>query len=316
MNETTATSVNDLINGYSISASMLAYAMEFIIAQDKFRYYSLVGQPSAVQQVARLTSNYTVDDNGATVDAEFDAAEGTQLSITQLSTDNVQFTVSEYGVAHALSDIIYEDSILGTSFMSKAVMNASHILALAVEQASLSLLSSLSNSYGTTNTDLTLAVAMAGADGCRTRGTLAPDGLVYTFDNKAWTDLKTAATATSTSVLTYGASGEQIVGISRDASNGLGANRRVGTLYGHPVFETGLTPTANSAVDVVSGVWTPSTPANDDHATFAYVEKRPFRMEVERDGRLRADIVTFTRRCAVGEATDFSGSKFISNAAA
>lgn len=315
MNETTATSVTDLINSVAISNTMLAYAMEFIIAHDKFRYYSLAGQSSAVQQVARVTSNYTVDDNGATVDTEFDASEGTQLSITQLNTENVQFTVSEYGVAHAISDRIYEDSVLGSAFMSVAVMNASHILALAVEQASLSLLSSLSTSYGTTNTDLTLAVAMSAADGVRTRGTLAPDGLVWTLDNKAWADLKTAAVATSTSVLTYGASGEQIVGVGRDASNGLGASRRVGTLYGHPVFETGLTPTANVAVDVVSGVWTPSSPANDEHATFAYVEKRPFRMEVERDGRLRSDIVTFTRRCAVGEATDFSGSKIISNAA-
>ena len=313
-NETLAAQVTDLINSASISQTMLAHAMEFIIAHDKFRYYSLVGVKSPVQQVARLTSNYTVDDNGATVDAEFDAAEGTALSITQLNTENVQFTVSEYGVAHAISDIIYEDSILGTQFMSVAVMNASHILALAVEQAALSLLSSLSVSYGTSNADLTLAVAMAGLDGIRTRGTLA-QGSVYTFDNKAWADLKTAAAAIGSSALSYGGTGEQILGMSRDANNGLGADRRVGTLYGQPVHETGLTPTATGGVDVVSGVWTPSSPVNDEHATFAYVEKRPFRMEIERDGQLRADVVTFTRRCAVGEATDFSGSKFISNAA-
>ena len=178
----------------------------------------------------------------------------------------------------------------------------------------MSLLSSLSASYGTTNTDLTLAVALSGLDGIRTRGTLA-DSSIYTLDNKAWADLKTAAAAIGSSQLSYGASGEQIVGVSRDGSNGLGANRMVGRLYGAPVFETGLTPTANSAVDVVSGVWTPSSPVNDEHATFAYVEKRPFRMEIERDAKLRADVAVFTRRCAVGEATDFSGSLIISNAA-
>ena len=200
--ETTTTSVNDLVNSAVISQTMLAHAMEFIIAHDKFRQMSLVGQAGNVAQVAKLDANYTVDDNGATLDSEFDTSEATPLSTTQLTTSNVQFTVSEYGVSYTITDNVYEDSILGTTFLSKGVAEASHTLALAVEQAALSLQSSLSNSYGTTNTDLTLAVAMSAADGIRTRGTLA-DGLVYTFDNKAWTDLKTAATAASTSVLTY-----------------------------------------------------------------------------------------------------------------
>ena len=313
--ETTTTAVNDLVNTAVISQTMLAHAMEFIVAQDKFRYFSLVGAAGAVAQVPRLDANYTVNDNGATLDAEFDATEGSSLGNTQLTTSNVQFTVSEYGVSYTITDNVYEDSILGTTFMSKGVAAASHTLALAVEQASCALFSSLSNSYGTTNTDLTIAVAMAAADGIRTRGTLAPDGLVYVLDNKAWADVKTASIAASTSVLTYAQAGAQILGISRSAGGGLGADRRVADFYGAAVFETGITPTANSAVDVVSACFTPSTPANDDHATFAYVEKRPFRMEIERDAKLRADVAVFTRRCAVGEATDFSGSLIISNAA-
>ncbi len=313
--ETTTTAVNDLVNTAVISQTMLAHAMEFIVAQDKFRYYSLVGQAGAVAQVARMDANYTVDDNGATLDAEFDATEGSSLGSTQLTTSSVQFTVTEYGVSYTITDNVYEDSILGTTFLSKGVAAASHTLALAVEQASCALFSSLSSSYGTTNTDLTLAVGMAAADGIRTRGTLAPDGLVYVFDNVAWANLKTAATATNAAALVYAQAGAQIVGMERSESHGLGADRMVGRLYGHRAYETGITPTANVAVDVVSSCFTPSTPANDDHATFAYAEKRPFRMEIERDARLRADVAVFTRRCAVGEATDFSGSLIISNAA-
>lgn len=313
--ETTTTAVNDLVNTAVISQTMLAHAMEFIVAQDKFRYFSLMGQAGAVAQVPRLDANYTVDDNGATLDAEFDATEGSSLGNTQLTTSNVQFTVTEYGVSYTITDNVYEDSILGTTFLSKGVAAASHTLALAVEQASCALFSSLSSSYGTTNTDLTIAVAMAAADGVRTRGTLAPDGLVYVLDNKAWADMKTAGTALSTSMLSYAQAGAQILGMQRSANGGLGADRRVADFYGAAVYETGITPTANAAVDVVSACFTPSTPANDDHATFAYVEKRPFRMEIERDARLRADVAVFTRRCAVGEATDFSGSLIISNAA-
>lgn len=313
--ETTATSVNDIVNSAVISTSMMRAASEFVIAHDKFRYFNGVGMKGNVLQVPKIDGLYTVDDNGATLDTEFDGTEGSPLGLTQVTTSSVSLTCSEYAVSHAISDVIYEDSILGTQFMSMVVMNGAQVLALAVEQAALSLLSGLSNSVGTTNTDLTVAAAMLAADGIRTRGTLA-DSSVYTFDNKAWSDLKTAAIAASTSLLTYGASAEQIVGVSRDASNGLSAARRVGTFYGIPCYETGLTPTANATVDVLSGCWTPSSPVNDEHATFSYVEKRPFRVEIERDALLRSDIVVLSRRCAVGESCDFSGTKIVSNAAA
>jgi len=313
-NETTTTTLNDFVNGYVISSALLGYAMEFIVAHPMFRYFSLVGQPSNVLQVPRLTADFSVNDNGASVDTEFDATEGTALSNTALDAENVQFTVSEYGLVRTITDNVAEDSVLGSQFMSLIVMDAAQTLGMAVEQAACSLFSSLSNSYGSTTVAATLANAIAMADGIRTRGYHAPDGLAYVFDNKAWSDLKTAALATSTSVLTYGETGQQILGMSRDPSNGLGADRRVGTLYGIPAFETGITPTANAAADVVSACFVPSSPGNDAHATFAYVEKRPFRIEVERDSKLRADIVVFTRRCAVGEAADGSGSRLISAA--
>lgn len=312
-NETTTTTLNDTVQGYVISSAMMGYAMEYIVAHSKFRLWSLVGQPSNVLQIPRFTADYTVDDNGATLDGEFDASEGTPISNTAVDTENVQLTVSEYGFASTITDNVYEDSVLGTAFMSQVVMLASQYLALAVEQASCALFSGLSNSVGSTGVDLTIAQAMAAADGIRTRGSFAPDGLVYVFDNQQWSDLKTAAIATSTSLLTYGATGEQFVGASRDASNGLGADRRVGTFYGIPAHETGITPTANSAADVVGACFTPSSPGNDSHATFSYVEKRPFRMEVERDAALRADVAVFTRRCAVGESADFSGTKIVTD---
>ena len=312
-NETTTTTLNDLVNGYVISSTMLAYAMEYIVAHDKFRYWSLMGQNSNVLQVARITKDYTVGDNGATLDTEFDASEGTALSNTQLDTENVQFTVSEYGVVRSITDNVYEDSIMGPQFLSIVVQDASHLLALAVEQAACALFGSLSNTQGSTGSDATIAQAIASADGIRTRGTNAPDGLMFVLDSEQWSNLKTAAIATSTSVVTYGQSAEQILGMSRNPGQ-YNATRMVGTIYGIPVYETGITPTANAAADVVGACFTPSTPANDPHATFSYVEKRPFRLEVERDALLRADVAVFTRRCAVGESADFSGTALITDA--
>ena len=311
--ETTTTTLNDLVNGYVISPSMLSYAMEYIVATDKFRYYSLIGQNANVLQVARFALDYTVNDNGASLDNEFDGTEGTALSLTALDTDQVQFTCSEFAVARAITDNVYEDSIMGASLISMVMQDAAHLLSMAVEAAGCALFGSLSNVSGSSGSDATIAQAIACADGIRTRGTNAPDGVVFTLDNVQWSDLKTAAVATSTSVVTYGQSAEQILGLSRNP-NQYSAARMVGTIYGIPVYETGVTATANAGADVAGACWTPSSPGNDPHATFAYVDKRPFRMEIERDALLRSDVAVFSRRCAVGEASDFSGGALVTDA--
>jgi hypothetical protein len=311
-NETTTTTLNDLVNGYVISSTMLAYAQDYIVAHDKFRYWSLMGQNSNVLQVARITADFTVDNNGTSFDTEFDATEGTALSNTALDTENVQFTVSEYGVVRSITDNVYEDSIMGPSFLSIVVQDATHLLAMAVEQAATALFASLSNTVGSTGVDPTIANFITAADGIRTRGTNAPDGVVAVLDNQTWSDLKTAAIATSTSVVTYGASALQIAGLS--ATHSYDMRRMVGTIYGIPVFESTVTPTANAGADVVSAIFTPTGPGTDPHATFSYVEKRPFRLEVERDALARADVAVFTRRCAVGESADFSGTALIVDA--
>ena len=86
-------------------------------------------------------------------------------------------------------------------------------------------------------------------------------------------------------------------------------------VYGVPVDKSGLCPTANTAADVVGCVYIPSAPGNDPHATFAYVEKRPFRVETLRvpDLGTGGEMIVFTRRCAVGKAAN-SGTKIVTDA--
>ena len=169
-NETTTTTLNDVVYSYVIEPTFLDYAHDWIVATPFFRRFSLVGKPSNVLQVPRLATNMgTVGDGGGGVDAEFDATEGTDLSTnTALSTDNVQFTAAEYGLVHKITDNVREDSILGGD-MSMYISNAARILTTAVEDSALALPAGLSNSVGSSGVDLTIAegsfFAMLGPSG-------------------------------------------------------------------------------------------------------------------------------------------------------
>ena len=49
-------------------------------------------------------------------------------------------------------------------------------------------------------------------------------------------------------------------------------------------------------------------------ATFGHCTKRAFRLETQRDASLRADELIFTTRIGVGEITDLSGTKIVTDA--
>lgn len=312
--ETTTTSLNDVVYSYVIEPTFLDYAYDWTVATPFFRRFSLVGKPSNVLQVPRLASNMgTVGDNGSGVDTEFDAAEGTDLSTnTQLATDNVQFTAAEYGLVHKITDNVREDSILGSD-VSMYISNAARILTTAVESSGVALFSGLSNSVGVSGSDLTIAQAVAAADGIRERGCRAPNGVTYVLDDQQYNDLRDACIATGSSWAVFPAASDRLLDIQKDPINGLG-NGRVMSFRGFDVYATGLTITANTAADVVGACFTHTGPGNDPMATFAIVDKRPFRVETERDATLRADEMVFTTRVAVGEAFDTSGTKIVTDA--
>jgi hypothetical protein len=312
--ETTTTTLNDVVYGYIIEPTFLDYAHDWVVATPFFRRYSLIGKPSNVLQVPRFATDMgTVGDGGGGVDGEFDATEGTDLSTnTTQDTDNVQFTVAEYGLVRKVTDNVKEDSILGSD-MSMYISDAARILTTAVEDSACALFASLSNSVGVTTSDLTIAQAVSAADGIRERGCRAPNGVTYVLDDQQYNDLRDACIATDTSWASFPQVASTLLDVQKDPINGLG-NGRVMSFRGFDVYATGLTDTANTGADVVGACFTHTGPGNDAFATFAIVDKRPFRIETERDATLRADELVFTTRVAVGEATDASGTKILSDA--
>ena len=78
-NETTTTTANDIVQVAVIIPVLLGYAFEKSIVTPHARYFSLVGKPGNVAQVPRITPDMSVNDNGASVDGEFAATEGTAV---------------------------------------------------------------------------------------------------------------------------------------------------------------------------------------------------------------------------------------------
>lgn len=312
-NETTATTANDIIYAAVIEPTFLDYAHDFTVATDKFRRFSLVNKPSNVLQLPRITSDMTVNDNGASTDGEFDATEGTALSNTAVDTENVQCTVGEYGFQTTVTDNVSEDSIMGPDFASMIVMHAARILTTAVETDAVGLFPSASNSVGSSGVNITIAQAVAMVDGIRTRGCHAPNGVVFVLDDVTWADIRDILISIGTSWAAYPDANAKLLGVSGDSVGGL-ADGRVGQFLNFPVYSSGLTPTANSAADVVSAAFVHSTPANDGMAAYGYVEKRPFRIESMRVPGQRGLQVVFTRRCAVGEIQDAAVTKAVTDA--
>ena len=312
--ESTTTSLNDGVYSAIIEKLYLGAAMDWVVAQQFYRRFSLIGQNSNAMDIARLDSIMgTVGDNASGVDTEFDATAATDLSNTQRTTSKVTGTCSEYAFMSTLVDDVTEDAINGVDLINRITADSARVLMTAFEADCVALCSSLANDAGTTKTNPTIAVMLAAQVGIRKRGYPAPDGVVQIWDDQACDDIEAALIATSTSMASYATATDKLLGVDRTANNGMG-NGHVFSFRGYPVFASGLMPTLNSAEDVGAMTFVPSSPQNDQFATFGQIDKRPFRIELQRDASLRATELVFSQRKACFEMTDGSGTLITSDA--
>ena len=314
-NETTTTTLNDIVYSAVIEPSFLGYAMDWIVAQQFARRFSLVGKPSNALDIPRIASDMgTVGDGGTSVDLEFDGAQGTDLSANvALDTDKVTVSAAEYAFKRTITDNVMEDSVAGIDLLDVVLSDGAQILMTAFEDDMCALFASLSNTVGSTGVDLTVAQMLAAQVGIRKRGARAVDGVIYVMDEQQVDDLEAAMIAVAANQASYVFAADKLLGVDRTVNNGMG-NGHVMNFRGYPVYSTGLTDTANAGADVVGACFTPTTPGNDKYATYGWVDKRPFRVETERDASLRADEVVFSMRRGVAEITDFSGTAIITDA--
>jgi hypothetical protein len=314
-NETTTTTLDDLTHTSLIQPYLIAALSE---QAGLFRYakeFDLTGQSTKTASIPSETSWWgSANDRGAGVDTEFNATEATDLSNTAVSTGAVTISAAEYGVAIEVTDNVGEDSIDGLDMLQVIRSRMLHVLQLAMEDDFLALLASLSQTVGTSGSDLSIAQLLAAQTGIRTRGANA-ETVVYILDNQQAFDVESAFIATNAAAAVFALAADRILNYQPSADHGL-SMRMISTFRGFPVWTSGLTDTANANADVVGACFVPSTSYNDaqGHTTFGSVWKRLPRFETQRFAKARATDLVMTTRWGCGEMLDGSGTAIITDA--
>ena len=311
--ETTTTSANDIVQTYIWEAAFFDYAFDWAIAQQFCRLFSGVGRPSNAIYIPILDSILGTVGTQTSYDTEFNGTEGTDLSNTQRTTSYVTGSASEVALMQTITDQLGEDEIPGWDMMGRMIQDAARVITLVREDDLCALYGSLTNSQGTSGSTLTIAQALASQVGIRQRGWRAPDGVVYHLHDAQADDLEAAIIASATSAATYATACDRLLNIDRTVNNGMG-NGHVMNFRGYPVYASGVPDVNGSAADRVGACFVPSSPGNDQCATFSKFIKRPFRLELQRDASLRATEIVASERAGFFESCDGSGTKIVTDA--
>lgn len=309
---TTTTTLNDFIAGDAVSMTALDYARPAtVLTPLALRIPAAKG--SLVTTIPRFHAPVAANDHATSSDTEFDGTEANDLSKTAISSDSVQATLAEWAHYTTLSDLIQETSPFGTELLSQIIAVQAGAVQAGVEADMLVKQSGLTASVGTTTAPLTIAQALAAADGPRDRGFGAPEGLAYSLGINQAKNLRDACVAAGASSAIYDGTATELLGVRAasdvEASGGLRFffNR-------HPVYVSGIGPSANAGDDEVGSCFIPGRGNQAGQATFTFVfHPRTMRTEVMRDAEGRADKVVMSHVGAVARSSDDSGTKIVTD---
>lgn len=315
-NESTTSTLDDITNTSIVGNFLLAALSErpglYMLAKE-FDLTSNHASPAL--KIATETAWWgSANDDGAGVDTEFDATQGTDLSNTQVSTGGITVTPGEYGVVLELTDNIGEDSVSAIDIFGWLESRMLHVIGLAITDDFCGNFASLSNNVGSSGVDLTIAQLIAAKQGVRTRTGGNYDAVVGVLDTAQVADVESAVLVTNAAAAVYALSADRLIGYSPVFDNT--PTRQVMTFNGSPIFSTGLTDTANAGADVVGAVFCPSTAYNDASGatTYAFAWKRMPRLETDRIPIGRSTALVMTARAASAEMQDGSGSSVTTDA--
>src|SRR6187551_3359572 len=127
-NETTLTTLTELVHAEWINPFILSYAAnyknpsQFLLRMDPTNGSTTVSAPRWVSDEG------DVADEGAAVDTEYDATEATDLDNTALETLDSTFSISEYGLMRTVTDHVIESAQSAASVLASLVPNAASTL--------------------------------------------------------------------------------------------------------------------------------------------------------------------------------------------
>jgi hypothetical protein len=311
--ETTTTSVTETVYGEWISPFVASYADQYRNPMQFFaRFDPLNG--AATVSVPRLDSNLgNPNDDGASVDLEFNATEGSDLANTELTTADATFSISEYGVMRVITDSVLESSQSAASLLAMIIPDGAAILAAAGNDDGCALFAGLSNSSGSTGVNMLVADVDDAIYDLAERG--AQGELVGVFDHQGIRDFQDALSATNAAAAVYQSAADRLMNVQASGDAGRNVEGYVLSYKNVPIYRTGLTDTANTGADVVSAIFVRGDiESQRGTAAFGQGSLREFRPETERTASLRATEFVMTMRWGCGEIGDTFGQKLVTDA--
>lgn len=316
-NEITTTSHNDITNAsltYPFIIRALSENPDIWFHAKQFDITSGFASPVLSLPVENAFWG-SANDDGAGVDTEFDGAQGTDLANTAVTTGAVTCTPGEYGVALEITKNVSEDSLPAIDVYGWLEQRMLFAIQLAMADDFAALFASLSQSVGSSGTNISVANLIAAFQGIRTSGANA-DALVGILDTQQANDLEDALLTANAAAAIFALSADRVIGYLPGANAGINPGRQVMTFRGAPIFVSGLTDTANGAADVVGAVFCPSTAYNDmtGATTFGMAWKRLPTLATQEIVIGRSTQLVMTARAGFCEMQDLSGRAVITDA--
>lgn len=314
-NETTTTTVTEIVYSEWINPSFQAYATDIAVARP-FAFGKNAQNKSKTVAFPRMISDAgTPDDSGAGVDTEYDYTEGTGLSNTQLDLEEATVTATEIGIMRTITDEAMEDSVDGLDLVNAIIRDMAHVLALVKDDDMLSLFASFTDTVGTTTVDFAIADLSSAFTQLRRNGAHPTAGaIVGVIDQQQGEDLENAVQATGTSMAVFEGAADRFLAIQPDAGHGMTSGLLM-MFRNAPIFVSGLCDDANAAADKVGGLFIRGDQTvNEPWAAVGASVKRTFRVETERDASLPGTEIVGTERDGTGVINPAFGVQIVTDA--
>lgn len=308
---TTTTSLTELIQTEFINNFIADYLGNYKNPSQFFLPINITNGSSTVSQPRWVSDVGTVPDAGAGVDTEFDATQATDLTANELETTDSTFSVVEYGLLRQPSDTALEDATILT--VADIVSNASGILMDAMNDDGCALFASFTTGKGSTGVDCRVSDVDSVLYDLAARGVMGE--LVGVFDNQALQDFQTAIEAGSTNMAVYAGAVDRIQNVSVDPNQGRRVDGFAMRYKGMDIYRQGLTDTANTGSDVVSGIFVRGDiPAQRGMAAIGQASRRQFTIETQRAAESRTTKIVFSARWGCGLLDAAKGDKLVTDA--
>ena len=311
--ETTLTTLTELVYAEWINPFILSYAenyknpSQFLLRMDPQNGSSTVSAPRWVSDEG------DVNDEGAAVDTEYDATEGTDLGNTALETLDETFAISEYGLMRTVTDHVAESAQSAASVMQSLVPQSASILMAAANQTACALFASFTGQSGDTSADpLTIAFIDDAIYDLAERGVTGE--LVGILHHDQVRDFMNAIQASSTSMATYAGAADRQMAYTAAPDQGRSVEGWALRYKGVDFYRNGLCATANTAANVVGAIFARGDiPSQASMAAIGQGSLRDFRVGTQRDESLRATEFVFTMRWGCGIINNAHGQEVISD---